>query len=616
MKQFAPNAQPQPSMKQRKSPDFSSPFFDKDTSFDKDNFSNKDNYSDAPPQMPRNRPDESASLYFTLDSAGTILAVAPGAVASLGYPIATLLGRSIHSLIHLAEQSSLQTQIEQFLQQTHSGFLGSYQFMGANGDGVLVSLTVRQLQSLKRNPILLLVGEPIGSPADGVVEVYKKREAVSADPQQAGYQQMQRLNLELERQVYAQTAELQIAFEFEATLKRITDKVRDSLDENQILQTVVQELVLAIGIKCCNASLYNLEQSTSTVCYEYTTSLSPYLGRVVQLGAFPEIYAPLLTGECFQFCSTVPNPTRGRVALLTCPILDDQGVLGDLWLINHSFYAFNQQDVRLVQQLANQCAIAIRQARLYQASQAQVQELEKVNRLKDAFLSTVSHELRTPITAIKLATQMLEVVLKQQGLLETPATRTAQYFRILNEECQREISLINDLLDLSRLEASIEPLRSVAIDLNTWLPPLVQPFFARTQRQQQTLQITPFAALPPLITEANSLERILTELLDNACKYTPHGEQISIAASLTTREEAAEAIVLSVSNSGVEIPPSELPRIFDKFYRIPNHDPWRHGGTGMGLALVKELVARLGASIEVESGLAGTTFTVCLPLVR
>ncbi|NJR64637.1 MAG: PAS domain-containing protein [Leptolyngbyaceae cyanobacterium CRU_2_3] len=199
------------------------------------------------------------------------------------------------------------------------------------------------------------------------------------------YQEIQRLNDDLESEVQARTAQLQLAFEFEATLKRITDRVRDSLDEDLILQAAVRELATVIGVSCCNASLYDTEQGTSTTCYEYTHSMSPYQGRVSKFSAVPELYDQLLEGQYFQFCSLVPNPERGLVAMLACPILDDQDVIGDLWLINHKDYAFNDQDIRLVQQVANQCAIAIRQARLYEASQSQVKELEHLNQLKDDF---------------------------------------------------------------------------------------------------------------------------------------------------------------------------------------------------------------------------------------
>ncbi len=429
------------------------------------------------------------------------------------------------------------------------------------------------------------------------------------------YQQVQRLNINLERTIQKRTAELQIAYNFEATLKRITDKVRDSLDEDQILQVAVQELATVIGVGACNAALYDLEQSTSTIRYEYTTTVSPSHGRTSQISAFPEIYGPLLQGQCVQFCSVTPNPVRGHVSMLAAPIFDDQGVLGDLWLIHHKYYAFTDQDIRLVQQVANQCAIAIRQARLFQAVQGQVDELARLNRLKDDFLSTVSHELRTPMSSIKVAIQMLEITLKQSGILEQPDHRAARYFRILNDECQREINLINDLLDLSQIETGSEQLTLSPVYFQDWLQSIVQSFEERAQNHQQslTLQVTP--DLTTTTVDVAKLERILRELLTNACKYTPSGGQMVVHAQLMEPlGDALPSLQLSVNNTGTEIPAEECDRIFEKFYRIPNNDPWQYGGTGLGLALVKKLVEHLGGKIAVRSQSGETCFKLEIPL--
>ncbi|MBW4657194.1 MAG: PAS domain-containing protein [Drouetiella hepatica Uher 2000/2452] len=423
------------------------------------------------------------------------------------------------------------------------------------------------------------------------------------------YQEIQRLNDDLESEVEARTAQLQLAFEFEATLKRITDRVRDSLDEDLILQAAVRELATVIGVSGCNASLYDIEQGTSTICYEYTHSMSPYQGRVSKFSTVPELYDQILKGQYFQFCTLVPNPERGLVATLTCPMRDDQGVIGDLWLINHKDYCFSDQDIRLVEQVANQCAIAIRQARLYEASQSQVKELEYLNQLKDDFLSTVSHELRTPLSNMKMAIHMLRNA--------PPSARRDRYMEILEAECTRETELINDLLDLQRLENDCYTIAFETIDLPTWLPNMVAPFRSRAQNRQQTLELNLPEHIATVVSDRKSLERILAELLNNACKYTAPGGAIAlrVESNLDNRGGlviSQPTITFKVSNQA-QVPDTELLRMFEKFYRIPKSDPWQQGGTGLGLALIKKLVETLRGDIEASSGKGWTTLTVELP---
>lgn len=421
------------------------------------------------------------------------------------------------------------------------------------------------------------------------------------------YQQVQQLNTNLERQVEERTAQLQQAFEFEATLKRITDKVRDSLDEDYILQTAVEELAQVIGVNCCNAAIYDLEQQTSIIRYEYSANDDSLQGKTIQMANFPWGYSQLLQGQYFQHCSIQPHPIRGRVAMFSCPILDDESVMGDIWLIHHASYGFSEQDIRLVQQVANQCAIALRQSRLYQAAQAQVNELEKLNRLKDDFLSTVSHELRTPVTNMKMAIQMLQVAPTEQ--------HRQRYLEILRAECNRETALINDLLDLQRLETSSPPANlDEPIDLVDWLPRVVEPFQNRTQQRQQHLKVDISSDLPRLLVNRNQLERVLAELLNNACKYTQADGEIHFKAQVVVlaASKAKSVVQFTVSNAA-EILEAELPHIFEKFYRIPNADPWAQGGTGLGLALVQKLVNHLSGTISVTSTGGWTTFSVQLP---
>jgi signal transduction histidine kinase len=428
-------------------------------------------------------------------------------------------------------------------------------------------------------------------------------------------QQLTQLNSDLEQQVQAHSFQLDQMLRFEAMLKRITDKVRDSLDESYILQTALQELTDVLGIEGCDTALYDAQETTSTISYESGTRGGSNLGRVTLIAEFPEEYTQLQQGHCFQFCQFLPALQR-PITILACPILDEQGALGHLLLFKPQEEHFEEREIRLVQQVANQCAIAIHQARLYQAAQAQVTELERLNQLKDDFLSTVSHELRTPITNMKMAIHMLSRTLEQNQSLfaemknpDAQRSKVTRYFQILLNECERETHLIDDLLDLQRLETGRQPFLPSSIQLCEWLPPLLEPFEQRTQSRQQRFETDIAPNLPLLICDSASLERVLTELLNNACKYTPPHETIKL-----TIQAQGECLQLSVCNTGVEISRRDQSRIFDKFYRIPKADRWQQGGTGLGLALVQKLVTRLSGTIQVESGSGQTCFTVVLPL--
>lgn len=429
------------------------------------------------------------------------------------------------------------------------------------------------------------------------------------------YQQVQSLNSDLEVQVQQRTAELQQALDFEALLKRITDRVRDSLDEGLILQTVVEELVQGLGLVGCDTGFYNADHTALTITYAYTTQLVLPKGRTFELAEVPnpDVHDWLLTGQICQFCNLAPNPLRQKqqpLTTLAVPICDDQETLGDLWLFRLPQDVFTDPEIRLVQQVANQCAIALRQSRLYQAAQAQVKELERLNQLKDDFLSTVSHELRTPMSNIKMATQMLEINLSHLGMLSNESSSINRYVKVLQEEEEREINLINDLLDLARLDARVESLSLTTIDLQFYVPHLAEVFTERIQQQKQHLVFQIPADLPSITTDLPYLERIISELLNNACKYTPAGGIITVLAQVID-----EQLEMRISNTGTEIAVAECDRIFDKFYRIPNHDPWKHGGTGLGLALVKKLTERLGGTVHVESADGQTTFVLALAFI-
>lgn len=269
------------------------------------------------------------------------------------------------------------------------------------------------------------------------------------------YQTVQQLNTHLEKLVNVRTTKLQESLNFEALLKRITDKVRDTLDEDQILQTAVEELTLLSVVDCCTASMYDLHLGLSVIDYESSLIACSFRERNIYMADFWDIYSQLLQGQYFQFCLLTDGLTQGHMSVLVCPIADDERVLGDLWLMKPKEYGFDDLEIRLVRQVANQCAIALRQSRLYQLVHNQVTELERLNQLKNEFFDYVSQELRSPMASIYMATQMIEIQLQQLNLLSDGSSAISRYFQILKQECQRETHRINHLLDLEWFETEM-----------------------------------------------------------------------------------------------------------------------------------------------------------------
>lgn len=247
--------------------------------------------------------------------------------------------------------------------------------------------------------------------------------------------------------------------------------------------------------------------------------------------------------------------------------------------------------------------------RFYRESQKEVVRLGKENEEKDEYMSTVSHELRAPMTNITMAVQMIKITLGKDGFLDRENNGDLrQYVKILQTESNREVDLINDLLDIGRVESNVPIGDLDSIPLAVHIPHLLEAFEIRCRTRLIQFTISIPEGIPEYQTELSSFDRILTEILHNALKYTPDGEAITVSVLGNP-----DGIEISVQNTGVSLPTEDLEKIFDKFYRIPLTDLRKSGGTGLGLTLVRKLVHRLGGSICALSDPNSTTFRISLP---
>jgi signal transduction histidine kinase/putative methionine-R-sulfoxide reductase with GAF domain len=241
------------------------------------------------------------------------------------------------------------------------------------------------------------------------------------------------------------------------------------------------------------------------------------------------------------------------------------------------------------------------------------------DRLKTEFIGTVSHELRTPMTSIKGFTQLLTM-----GNLGPVNETQREFLNIIQANAERMIAIINDLLDITKIETGSVELEIRPIHVAETLSKVLLDLQAKVHERQQTLTLSLPAGLPLVRADAHRFNQILFNLVSNAVKYTPRGGSITIEA----REVSAEAvpedereglrpgryIQIDVRDTGVGIAPDDVPRIWERFYRTENPLKVEAGGTGLGLSLVKPLIRLLGGRIWVESQInVGSTFSFVLP---
>lgn len=234
-----------------------------------------------------------------------------------------------------------------------------------------------------------------------------------------------------------------------------------------------------------------------------------------------------------------------------------------------------------------------------------ITDIRGIERMKTAFVSTVSHELRTPLTSIKgfISTLLMD----EEGF--DNETRH-EFYTIIDTECDRLTRLISDLLNVSRIEAGR------ALDLNpkeVTLPALIDKVVnaQKSYTNKHSFSIDLDGELPVIVADEDKVDQILTNLTNNAIKYSPNGGTITIHGHTEDGQ-----VVISVADEGMGISKDQLPKVFERFHRIDNRDTRKVGGTGIGLYLVKHLVEAHGGTIWVDSEVGkGTTFTFALPKI-
>lgn len=233
-----------------------------------------------------------------------------------------------------------------------------------------------------------------------------------------------------------------------------------------------------------------------------------------------------------------------------------------------------------------------------------ISDLKRVETMRRDFVANVSHELRTPVAVIKGYAETL-----LDGALEESSERSRRFVEIIVSHSERLTNLINDILTLSKLEAKDASLALHPLDLCSTVRKAQMLMEDHARAKGIRLSASCPEPAPKVLADQGQLEQVLLNLLDNAIKYTPDGGDVTIQIA-----EAAKGVQISVSDSGIGIPSKDLPRIFERFYRVDEGRSREQGGTGLGLAIVKHIVQLHGGEISVSSQAdKGSIFTVVLP---
>lgn len=424
-----------------------------------------------------------------------------------------------------------------------------------------------------------------------------------------------------------------------STLLRLSQTLNSSLDLSRVLHTAIEQVVEFV--KAERGFILLVDQGTNRVWGRATHGIEPLALETALSGADrsprPEVSRTIVeqvlrTREPVVSTDALEDPRfaehasvqLANVRSVACvPLLVQETSLGLVYVDSRvRTSVFNQHDLEMLSAFANQAAVAIQNARLYENLRASLEEklklqdqlhrketerlaLEEANRLKTEYIGFVSHELKNPLTSIR---GFVQTLLANPDL---PRDTAEEFYETIEAEADRMLALINELLDSATLSAN----RSLTLNARpVALGPLLQRA-ARSQRYSShwtanhSMVVDVPEDLPLIVCDEDKVHQIVLNLLSNAVKYSPQGGEVRLTARANS-----DGIEIAVSDQGIGIPADQHDRIFECYERVQDADTRSISGTGLGLYLTRQLVELHGGSIAVESAPGGpTVFRVRLP---
>jgi signal transduction histidine kinase len=294
----------------------------------------------------------------------------------------------------------------------------------------------------------------------------------------------------------------------------------------------------------------------------------------------------------------------GFRASLAVPLLREDRIIGGLVVRRKSTGEFRPEVIELLKTFATQSVLAIQNARLFREIEDKSRQIEAANRHKSEFLANMSHELRTPLNAIIGFSEVLG-----ERMFGELNEKQAEYTDDILSSGRHLLSLINEILDLSKVEAGRMELEVATFDLPLAIDNARTFVRERATKHGINLDVTVDERLGDFVGDERKIKQILLNLLSNAVKFTPEGGRIGINA-----RQADGSVEISVSDTGIGISPEDQAKIFEEFRQVGGDYAHKREGTGLGLTLAKKFVELHGGKIWVDSEVGkGSTFSFTLP---
>jgi len=405
-------------------------------------------------------------------------------------------------------------------------------------------------------------------------------------------------------------SEAEARAEREALVNRVAQRARASRDPDEILRGTVDELGRVLGVSRAIVASGDSEDELN-VSYEWAAPGVTPVGRgarsipVAQFAARlgrTVVVTDIRRDRRFAEGTTDELRQRAVVAVAATPIRVGGQLKGALALSQIDRpREWSADDVRLIEAVAHELRVAITSAEAFEQQRRAVAELERLNRAKSDFVSIVSHEFRTPLTGIQGFSEMMTNE-------DLTLAEMREYAGDINKDAQRLNRMINEMLDLDKMESGRMQLHHEPVDLNAIATESADRVRPNAPAHPVTLRLDP--ALGAIMGDRDKLTQVLANLLSNAVKYSPNGGEIVVS----TRVEGMAAHLV-VRDHGMGIPKEALETIFERYGRVESRATRHIRGTGLGLPIVRQIVQLHGGTVWAESTVGeGSVFHVTLPL--